>query len=143
MSPPFNPNKRQRVDWDWDFLTSPDHSFSPRMSISPSPERSDAHAEHETDDHSISLQSTHHSTQKSGITSDKTAISQPKPRLTRNQAHQQGIIFLPIFFYFAYTNTLPLFSLLLAALPLDPIEPQTTKKLLALTIQTELNELKQ
>ncbi len=45
------------------------------MSISPSPERSDAQAADETDDYSMSLQSAHHSTQKSDITPDKTAVS--------------------------------------------------------------------
>ena len=90
----------------------------------PSPERSDAHAADETDDYSISPQSAHHSTQKSDIKPDKTAVSQPNPHLTRNQAHQQRIILPPTSSYFAYTNTLPFFSLLSAALPLDPIEPQ-------------------
>ncbi len=71
------------------------------MFMSPSPERFDAHAADETDDYSIGLQSAHHSTQKSGITSDKTAVSQPNPRLTRNQAHQQGIILLPTSFHFS------------------------------------------
>ena len=92
--------------------------------MSPSPEGSDAHAADKADDPYISLQSAHHFTHKSGITPDKTAVSKPNPRLTRNQAHQQGIILPPTSSYFAYTNTLPFFSLLSAALPLDPIEPQ-------------------
>ena len=92
--------------------------------MSSSPERFDAHSADETDDYSISFQSPHHSAQKSGITPYKTAVSQPNSRLTRNQAHQQGIILPPTPFYFAYANLLPLFSVLSVALPLDPIQPQ-------------------
>ena len=83
--------------------------------MSPSPERSDAHAADQTNDYFINLQSAHHSSQKSGITPDKTEVSKPNPCLTRNQAYQQGIIFPPTSFFFAYTNILPFFSLLSAA----------------------------
>lgn len=111
LSPSDNPNKRQKIDTDWDFLTSPDYSFSPRRSLSPSPEEVQ---------YPISLQSAHHSHSKlalrpdnttgsrpnpSAVTPDNSAILQSNPRLTRNQAYQQGIVLPPTSSYLAYTNT--------------------------------------
>lgn len=127
LSPPPNSHKRQRMDWDWDFLTPQMFPSSPTMS--PSPQRD---IEDETDNYRIALRSTIYPTKDISLVTpnhaNKTAALQPNARLTRNQAHQQGIVLPPTSSYFAYTNTLPLFSLLSAAVSLDPIEPQNYKE---------------
>lgn len=138
LSPSDNPDKRQRIDTDWEFLTSPEYSFSPRRSLSPSSEDTQ---------YPLSLQSAHHPKSKltlrpsnttklppnpSAVTPNNSATLQSTARLTRNQAHQQGIVLPPISSYLAYTNTLPLLSLLSATLPLDPIEPQSYQQAISL-----------
>lgn len=98
LSPSQNRNKCQQINPDWDFLISPDHSFSPRKYLSPPSEELE---------YRIFFQSPHHSYLNLATILKSASILQPNAHLIQNQAYKQGIIPSSIFSYLAYTVPCP------------------------------------
>lgn len=116
-SPTPNPNKRQQMDWDWDLLTPQ----IPCLYLPKETTRTYKMKQMATPLLSDQIYRARNTSPVPPNNADEGVDLQQNARLTRNQAHKQGILLPLTSSYYAYTNTLPLFSLLSAALPLDPI----------------------